>query len=360
MILRFWTNGRGTKLEYYNLGPITSDEAKTRRDEILIEAKRRSGLADPGATFSDLAKTWAELAGPHLAAATNRMAEIMLRLHVLPVLGSLRVEDLLPVTLERYRAGRLASKKPPAKSTVNLEVRVIRGILNFGEEQGIVRNPIPPKRVKPYKLDPKTIYFQPEEWRAFIAAADSDPELREAAPLWRLKLLTASRISEMVDLRWSGVDLERGLIAIGQRKTKRTKTLTLTPSMRAVLAAVPRGIGEAHVFTHEGLPWGAGHLRRHFARTVSLAGLVGDWTPHSLRHSAATWARKTGIPLDRVAELLGHAGLGLVQRYAHFSVEDLNPALDAVSAMEKRIGERTVIERGSFGQAGIESAVYPM
>lgn len=52
-----------------------------------------------------------------------------------------------------------------------------------------------------------------------------------------------------------------------------------------------------------------------------------------IRHTVATWACKAGVPLDRVAKMLGHAGLGLVLRYAHFSVEDLNPALDAVSAM---------------------------
>jgi integrase len=122
----------------------------------------------------------------------------------------------------------------------------------------------------------------------------------------------------------------------------------LTPEMRAVLATVPRGIGDAHVFTYRGLPWAASRLRHHFDRTVKLAGLTGDWTPHSIRHTAATWARKAGVPLDRVAKMLGHAGLDLVLRYAHFSVEDLNPALDAVSQMEKRGRDRTVIEKGDF------------
>jgi integrase len=359
-ILRFRTGGRGSPLAYHNLGPLTHGAAKDREAEIRTEAKRRQGLADPGTTFADLARTWTELKGPDLAAATNRTAEIMLRLHVLPVLGSLRVEDLLPVTIERYRVARLAAEKPPAKSTLNLEVRIVRWILNFGEEQGIVRNPIPRKMVKPYKLDPKTVYFQPDEWRAFIAAADSDTELGEAAPLWRIQLLTASRIGEMVDLRWSAIDFERGIIAVGQEKTGRTKAFTLTPEMRAALAPLTRGIGEAHVFTYSGLPWSAGRLRRHFERTVRLAGLVGEWTPHSVRHTAATWARKAGVPLDRVAKMLGHAGLGLVERYAHFSVEDLNPALDAVSAMERRGGERTVNEKNGSVQAGIESAVYPM
>jgi integrase len=338
MILRFRTGGRGSKLEYCNLGAITRDEAKTRAGEFQAEAKRRLGLADPGVTFASLAKTWMELLGPTHAANTNTMNELMLRLHLLPILGPIRVEDFLPVTIERYRATRLAEEKPPAKSYVNLEVGLIRAILNFGARKRIVHNPILRGDVAPLPVEKKTIYFQPHEWRAFIAAADSDPDLREAAPLWRLKLLTASRISEMIDLRWSAVDFERSSVAIGQKKTGHTKALTLTPEMRAVLAAVPRGIGEAHVFTYKGRPWERWTLGDHFQKTVKLAGLVGPWTPHSLRHTAATWARKAGVPLDRVAKMLGHAGLGLVLPYAHFAVEDLNPALDAVSAMEKRGG----------------------
>lgn len=358
-ILRFRTGGRGSTLAYHNLGPLTHGAAKDREAEIRAEAKRRRGLAAPGTTFADLAKTYMELAGPDRADTTTTNYESMLRLHILPVFGSLRVEDLLPVTIERYRADRLAGPKPPAKSTLNLEVRVVRGILNFGQKKRIVRNPILSDDIEPFKVEPKTVYFQPEEWRAFIAAAEADEELRVAAPLWRLKLLTASRIGEMVDLRWGAIDFEKGIIAIGQKKTGRTKGFTLTPAMRAALAAVTRGIGEAHVFTDAaGLPWEKTTLNKRFARTLRAAGLAGDWTPHSIRHTAATWARKAGMPLDRVAKMLGHAGLGLVLRYAHFSTEDLDLTLDAVSAMEKRIGERTVIEKGDFNQAGIEAAPY--
>jgi hypothetical protein len=60
-ILRFRVGGRGSKREYYNLGPITRDEAKTREAELLAEVRRRRGLASPGTTFGDLAKTWGEL-----------------------------------------------------------------------------------------------------------------------------------------------------------------------------------------------------------------------------------------------------------------------------------------------------------
>jgi integrase len=113
------------------------------------------------------------------------------------------------------------------------------------------------------------------------------------------------------------------------------------------------GVSAALVFTMpDGAPWTMGRLRRRFMASLDLAGLVGDWSPHSIRHTAATWARRKGVPLDKIAELLGHSGLGQVLRYAHFVVDDLNPALDAVSAIEAQIGERTVNEKQRIVRAG--------
>ena len=229
LILRFRT---GKKLEYHNLGKITNDEAKDRAVEIQAEARRRAGFAEPSVTFADLAKTWTEIAGLKHKESTEEMNESMLRLHIVPMLGALRVEKLLPVTLERYRTARLAEEKPPAASTLNLELRVILAVLNFGERAGIVCNPISSGSVEQLPENQKTVYFEPEEWRAFIAAADSDPELGKAGPLWRFKLLTASRISEMIDLRWSDVDFERGSIAIRERKAKARIVSGSLPSAR--------------------------------------------------------------------------------------------------------------------------------
>ena len=75
MILRFRAGGRGSKHEYHNFGPITHDEA----------------------TFADLAKTWMEIAGLKREESAKEGNEAMLRLHILPVLGAVRVEKRLPV-----------------------------------------------------------------------------------------------------------------------------------------------------------------------------------------------------------------------------------------------------------------------
>lgn len=356
-ILRFRADGRGSKFEYRNLGPLTHGAAKEREAEIRAEAKRHLGLAEPGIKLSDLFATWKRVKAAALAANTLKTHDSAFQNHLLPWFGDVRVGDLKTVVILNDRAARLSEKKPVAPSSLNQEINTLTEILNFGEASQIVRNPIPRGAVKPLRVDQEISYFEPAEWAAFIAAAESDPELSDAVPFWRLKLLTASRISEMMGLTWGAIDFERGLIAIRQPKTTKKgvkiKTLTLTPAMLAVLALVPRGIGDALVFTVEGLPWDAYQLRKRFERTVALAGVVGNWSPHSIRHTGATWARRGGAPLDRVAELLGHAGLGLVRRYAHFAVRDLNPALDAVSEAETRGRERTVNEKVRIFNAGM-------
>lgn len=356
-ILRFRAGGRGSRFEYRNLGSLTHGAAKDREAEIRTEAARHLGLAEPGITLANLFATWRRVKAADLAANTLKTHDSAFQNHLLPWFGDVRVGDLKTVAILNYRAARLAEKKPPAPSSLNQETNTLTEILNFGESSQIVKNPIPRGAVKPLAVDQQTAFFEPAEWSAFIAAAESDPELSDAVPLWRLKLLTASRISEMMGLTWGAIDFERGLIAIKQPKTTKKgvkiKTLTLTPAMLAVLATVPRGIGAALVFTVKGLSWDAYQLRKRFEKTVALAGLTGNWSPHSIRHSAATWARRGGASLDYVAELLGHAGLGLVRRYAHFAVADLNPALDAVSEAEARGRERTVNEKVRIFNAGM-------
>jgi len=65
---------------------------------------------------------------------------------------------------------------------------------------------------------------------------------------------------------------------------------------------------------------------------------------HSIRHTAATWARKAEVPLDRISGILGHRDPEMVLRYAHIQPEDLDGTLGAVERAAARIGGRTVDE----------------
>ncbi len=110
----------------------------------------------------------------------------------------------------------------------------------------------------------------------------------------------------------------------------------MSPEMERVLSGLTRGIGEAPVFTDAGgKAWSPRRLDYYFRRILEAAeldqgGAHGMLTTHSIRHTAATWARKAEVPLDRISGILGHKDPKMVLRYAHIQPEDLDGALGAV------------------------------
>jgi integrase len=87
------------------------------------------------------------------------------------------------------------------------------------------------------------------------------------------------------------------------------------------------------VFTTElGTPIDPSNLRRAFQRLTNHAGL-GRWTPNELRHSAASLLSAAGVPLEVIADVLGHSSTRMLQQHYRHPVK---PAIDAhVEAMHR-------------------------
>lgn len=149
----------------------------------------------------------------------------------------------------------------------------------------------------------------------------------------RLLILLGARLREVLHLRWSEVDFERGLLLLPDSKTGK-KTIILNAPALEILETVPR-IGE---YVIAGRPPAKGKkerprsdLKKSWAAVRRHAGL-GAIRLHDLRHSFASVGVGASMGLPIVGKLLGHSNAGTTQRYAHLDADPLRRASNAIGA----------------------------
>jgi integrase len=138
----------------------------------------------------------------------------------------------------------------------------------------------------------------------------------------------------------SYVDLENGIfyrLAKGKKATnKRQPPVRLPPKLLDHLRRWHRvGASQNAVVEWNGRPISS--VRKGFASAVRAAGLdPNEITPHTLRHTAATWLMQNGTKPALAAEYLGMSEATLVQNYFHLHPGYQSEAVDAFSKKRRR------------------------
>lgn len=198
----------------------------------------------------------------------------------------------------------------------------------------------PAVRIKlPPDPEGEQVFFTRDE---YAALADAVPKADDRAVLDFL-VGTGLRWSEMAALHIHRLDLERGVVTVAEvtdgkeikpyPKGRRQRRVPLFQwSVDYLDVPLARGCGIPHrggELCPSGLvfPAARGGLRddRNFYRRVMLPALKAAGlehtgaTLHDLRHTYASWLAQDGVPLGRIAELLGHRSITTTEIYAHFS-----------------------------------------
>lgn len=204
--------------------------------------------------------------------------------------------------------------------------------------------------------------YTPEQANRLLDVATGD----RLEALYILMLTSACRLEELLGLRWSALDLERGEMQItaalkevsshrslGSPKTPHSKrTIPLTPLAVASLKRhhasqlqerLQGGAGwnvEQLVFcTTTGQPYARNNGRlQQYVPMLKKAGLPYI-RPHDLRHTAATLLLLEGVQPLVVSEMLGHASVAFnLATYGHVQAEMRKPVRDA---MERLFGRKS-------------------
>jgi integrase len=148
----------------------------------------------------------------------------------------------------------------------------------------------------------------------------------------RLLMLTGARLREILHLRWSEVDLERGVLRLPDSKTG--KKLVYLP---AAAIEIIKGLPRLGAFVIAGESAGTKHekpradLKKPWASILKRADVSGVRI-HDLRHAfGATGAgEQMGLPV--IGALLGHRNASTTKRYANAADEVRRRAVEAIGS----------------------------
>jgi integrase len=156
-----------------------------------------------------------------------------------------------------------------------------------------------------------------------------------------LALHTAARRGAILSLTWEQVDLERRRIDLGQGSGRkgRARAVPISEELHAVLTTARELATSDFVVEFAGQQ--VGSVKTGFRAACLRAGLK-DVTPHTLRHTAATWMCQAGVPLWEVAGFLGHKDMTMMERvYGHHCPDHLRKASGAIGQIAANAAEPT-------------------
>jgi len=133
-----------------------------------------------------------------------------------------------------------------------------------------------------------------------------------------LGLYTAARKSAILELTWQQVDFKNNRIDFnpkGRKKTNKGRPIIpMQRHLRTFLRLAYERRGTCEFVVNNGKP--ILDIKKGFAGAVQRADLK-DVTPHTLRHTAATWMAQQGVSMFVIAQYLGQTNERTTTIYAH-------------------------------------------
>lgn len=268
------------------------------------------------------------------------------------------VADVKGETCRRYGLDRRHAKTGGgiAAGTIRRELGTLAAALNYCHQEGYLTSA--PKVTLPATPETHQRALERSEVAALIRAARRK-RLHHIARFILVSIYTGTRLSAALNLRLSGpatsggwFDLDAGVLyRIGgeERATKKRRTPARVP--RQLLNHARRWHASGNVWAVEWRGSRVASIKTAWARVLKEAEL--DWrpTPHTLKHTAITWAIEGGASMADAAAFFATSTTTIERTYWHRSPYFQAGAVGAIESRKQRVIEPRTI-RASEGETG--------
>jgi site-specific recombinase XerD len=307
----------------------TGKKKKSDALKVLLQFEKLVKEKSNEQSLSKLTTEFLSYAKGNYAKNTLALYKIALE-HLLSVTGDCALSFITPKHIDYYKINRL---KAVSAVTVNIELESLRAFFNTAI------------RWKYLDVNPcNCVAFvrEPEQVPTFLTKEDFEKLLSLIKEQWLREIvifavITGLRRGEIVNLKWSDIDLERKLLNVQSSPNFSTKlgkrrTIPLSEvAFHLLQSRFGKGTSE-FVFSLNDQKISEGWLTHKFKYYVYEAKLNNDKLHfHSLRHTFASWLVQDGVSLYEVQKLLGHSNISVTQVYSHLQPETLHSTVNRIS-----------------------------
>ena len=347
----------GTRYRERIKAPTTSKSAAMRWGQDRELHLIRNGLPRPTKEVPTLKQFYPRYLEEYAVANRQKPSTVdhktwMLKAHLLPTLGTLRLDQITDERIQRIKAS-LADRNA---KTVNNVLCTLNVLLKTALTWGVIeRMPCTIRQMKVTHMD-----------MAFYDFADYERLVAAAAKIdWQVLALVllggdaGLRRGEIIALEWSDIDPKRKTLSIKRSEWKGKVTLPKGGRPRRVpmttrladLLAKHRHLKGARVFYRENQePLTGKAVRIWIMQAEKRAQMPQTAKVHILRHSFCSHLAMRGATLLDIKELAGHTSVMTTQRYMHLSPQSADKAIRLLD--EGRAADIAREEKEARGDAG--------
>lgn len=231
------------------------------------------------------------------------------------------IEDYLATLADKGQTGTTRARK-----LIALQV-----FFAFLVEKGILPES-PARKIKRPKREQKSKQFlRPDEYNHLLAEAAGHP--RDYC-IFQIFLQTGIRVSELIALTLSDIDVEQKTIIIHGKGSKERTIPLERKSLQALqlyLKHRPAG-ADQHVFlNYQGEGLSIRGVRKLVDKYLKRAGITKQISCHGLRRTCLTNKAARNMNAFAIQKLAGHSRMETTKIYVQLGTEDLRPLMEQTS-----------------------------